>query len=519
MSILLDDVYDRNSRAYNEGYDEFDDNLGGYYEGSIDEELANVDALDEMTDPISFMTEMICECDITMRSMEFNILGEEYMGLRESGYEVPISEASVAGFLNKAQDMLNTAWDNIQKFFKTVLNKIKSALKLDQRFLKAYESKAQGKKTMYKLPSSMAKMQTGHMKAIGKTAEEYFSIVEKLSEELGAAAESGNHSEKDALNVDYIKERLKSVSGKNGIPAFDDISKMKSDTSKEISDSKRDRKEMEVKGGWAVLEFKNGGEARDVIQKAYDKSKSVVTKQMRALKQLERVQRKGGVIGTDASKVVHGAVKSQRFLLKVLNAINKTTVKEVNFYRKELKNIIKKCAGGTMKDSGNFGKAPGDYEPSSMIDRAKEPKESKKKPAKKESGPDYASNYKNAKKNDPNVDYGNFGGERTQTRIGGRAGETAGNVTVANHDISTKKVWPRIDVSSIENVGATVDGGKTYRVKFKDHNGKTRYGTIATADIEKMGTYGWDNRKDFKEAVMMFEANILWDLFDDSVLF
>ena len=137
----------------------FNDVLGfgrsSVYESMMDDtiepEIADMtleNAADIDEDPMDFMLRVAYENHMNMMNLDTAIIAEEYIYLRENGQEMVTEAGKIETVINKCKEMIKKLWEKIQSFFKTVIKKFTDALKLDQRFLDKYESKAAGNKAL-----------------------------------------------------------------------------------------------------------------------------------------------------------------------------------------------------------------------------------------------------------------------------------------------------------------------------------------------------------------------------------
>ena len=109
-------------------------------------ELNDIPDINE--DPMEFVIRVAYENEMNMMKLDQAIIAEEYIYLRENNDDdkIPLSER-IKVIFQSIKKFLDTVWQKVQMFFKSVFNKFIEELELDDKFLKKYKEKAKGKKS------------------------------------------------------------------------------------------------------------------------------------------------------------------------------------------------------------------------------------------------------------------------------------------------------------------------------------------------------------------------------------
>lgn len=330
----------------------FDDVLGmgrtSVFEGAIEPEveeitMESVGEIPSYMDPIEFMTQVACEQEMNMQRLDMAILAEEYMYLRENGEEMVNEAASIQGLIDKFKKGIDWLWENITKFFKEVQKKFDDALKLDDRFLSAYEEKAK-KVTTVKISSAMSANQivnagltsTLGITWLGRVKTEVAGIFNKI-ESLG------KNDTYEALVKTARQNVFKNASWTKGTDnSAKEVMKAFITDNKGDADNKPAPRDVEV--AKAIAGFKASKDAKADLKKAYTENKKAIDQMYKGAKKLESLSKKHRILSTDESKSIHIGVKAINTLGKDLTIINKGMVKTINMKRSAMKQVIVKAA-------------------------------------------------------------------------------------------------------------------------------------------------------------------------------
>ena len=303
-----------------------DDALEPEIAGMTLEEAADID-----DDPMDFMLKVAYENEINMKNLDAAIIAEEYLYLRENGQEMVTEAGKLESIIGRAKEMVQTLWGKIQSFFKAVMKKIDDVLKLDQRFLDKYESKAAGNKATVKGDISLLK--------VGGIASDGVAIMRKIGETAQAEFvvatdnDNPNYSEKD----DFMNLLKKDIGGDVESPK--ELMKLIIKGYKGEKDST-----VTVDANAAISNFKASKKAKEYLKKAYDTNKKNINDWTKGLKKLEASMKKYKVIPTTMSKNVHKSVKNLNKAGTVLTLVNRTFVKAINMSRSFCKAVIIQAA-------------------------------------------------------------------------------------------------------------------------------------------------------------------------------
>lgn len=302
-------------------------------------------------DPMDYMLRVAYENEMNMMNLDSAIVAEEYIYLRENGEEMVTEAGKIESIINKAKTMIQNLWEKIQKFFKTVMDKLDKALKLDQRFIDKYKDKI-GNNTA-KVRGSAGLLGIDYIQekaikiidAVGKVGEEIFN-----KQVANTGAES---TEKD----DAMK-KLATTIGANSL-----VMGISGETPKElmaamIKNYKGEKDTLvEVSGSEALKAFEKTKGAKAAIKTAYDKNKKAINGWIKGLKKYETSAKRYKVIPTEMSKQIHNSIKSLNRVSSVLTLVDRSMVKCINMSRNFCKAAVIQAAAksdpNVAKDSKN----------------------------------------------------------------------------------------------------------------------------------------------------------------------
>lgn len=332
----------------------FDDVLGmgrtsSITEGALEPEveeitMESVEDMPSYMDPMEFMTQVACEQEMNMQRLDMAIMAEEYVYLRENGEEMVNEAASIQGLIDKFKKGIDWLWENITKFFKEVQKKVDGALKLDERFLSAYETKAK-KVTTVDMQMLMGANAVCNVKGTCELGKKYLNEVSKQVaviynkiENLGEkdTYESLLKTARDHIFGDSSYYKNDNSTAKAVMKAFNDDRSKESDTHKMKTETINVQK--------AIDAFKGSKSVKADLKEAYSNNKKAISQMYKGAKKLESLAKKHKVLSTDQSKKIHIGVKVINTLGKELTVINKGMVKSINMKRSLLKKIIVKAA-------------------------------------------------------------------------------------------------------------------------------------------------------------------------------
>lgn len=325
----------------------FDDVLGmgrtsvceGAYEPEVEEiTMESVGEIPSYMDPIEFMTQVACEQEMNMQRLDMAIMAEEYVYLRENGKEMVNEAASVQGIVDKFKKGVDWLWNNITKFFKEVQKKVEEALKLDTRFLAAYETKA--KKV------SNVKFVTVFTPDTIKCANTYSHANEFFKSITGEVAKIYNRVE--SIGADETFESIKKKANANIFGAFAGEDPTAKNVTKYMLNFAKGKDMSPVEKEFSVdtllKDFKDSKNQKELLKSAYTDNKKAINQMYKGAKKLESLAKKHKVLSTDESKKIHIGVKVINSLGRDLTIVNKGMVKIMNQQRSALKKGIVKAA-------------------------------------------------------------------------------------------------------------------------------------------------------------------------------
>lgn len=328
------------------------ESMMGEFEPEVEETtLESVAALDESVDPMDFILQVAYENEMNMKNLDMAIMAEEYMFLRESSKEMIYEDTKMQSIINKFKEGVKWLWENIQKFFKTVMKKIDDTLKLDTRFLDKYKSKAAGKTAMVNGSKELM-----NIKSIGEEGTELIKKIRSSCDLISSNLEKDNTLKADADGT------FNSIYKHIGIEITDENDTPRA-VMRALLKGKKDSKEnQQFKADDAIEQFVLSKSVKEELKAFYNENKNVVNSQIKAAKKMERVAKKFKVIPTDSSKAIHVSVKMLNKLGSVMTLVNRTYVKMINMARAQYKAIIVAAAAKDVKtestsiiDSVEFG--------------------------------------------------------------------------------------------------------------------------------------------------------------------
>lgn len=309
------------------------ESMTGGFEPEVEETtLESVSALDESVDPMDFILQVAYENEMNMKNLDMAIMAEEYMFLRESGQEMVYEGSAITSIIDKFKAGVKWLWENIQKFFKSVMKKIDDALKLDQRFLDKYKKKAAGKTAM--IAGNKALMDTDNVKT---QAELLMNKIADKSREVFDELEKNDN----AISYDTIDDIMKDLGiGENYF----------SNAIKGVAPKKEQQK---FSADEAITQFEKSKKVKDGIKKIYSDNKKVINEHIKAAKKMESAAKKHKIVPTETSKAIHSTVKVLNKLGSTLTLTNKTYVKIINLARAQYKAIIVAAAAKATSENTN----------------------------------------------------------------------------------------------------------------------------------------------------------------------
>lgn len=309
------------------------ESMTGGFEPELEETtLESVSALDESVDPMDFILQVAYENEMNMKNLDMAIMAEEYMFLRESGQEMVYEGSAITSIIDKFKAGVKWLWENIQKFFKSVMKKIDDALKLDQRFLDKYKKKAAGKTAM--IAGNKALMDIDSAKT---QAELLMNKIADKSREVFDELEKNDN----AISYDTIDDIMKDLGiGENYF----------SNAIKGVAPKKEQQK---FSADDAITQFEKSKKVKDGIKKIYSDNKKVINEHIKAAKKMESAAKKHKIVPTETSKAIHSTVKVLNKLGSTLTLTNKTYVKIINLARAQYKAIIVAAAAKATSENTN----------------------------------------------------------------------------------------------------------------------------------------------------------------------
>lgn len=309
------------------------ESMTGGFEPEVEETtLESVAALDESVDPMDFILQVAYENEMNMKNLDMAIMAEEYMFLRESGQEMVYEGSAITSIIDKFKAGVKWLWENIQKFFKSVMKKIDDALKLDQRFLDKYKKKAAGKTAM--IAGNKALMDIDSAKT---QAELLMNKIADKSREVFDELEKNDN----AISYDTIDDIMKDLGiGENYF----------SNAIKGVAPKKEQQK---FSADDAITQFEKSKKVKDGIKKIYSDNKKVINEHIKAAKKMESAAKKHKIVPTETSKAIHSTVKVLNKLGSTLTLTNKTYVKIINLARAQYKAIIVAAAAKATSENTN----------------------------------------------------------------------------------------------------------------------------------------------------------------------
>ena len=326
--------------------------LGRSYlsESSLEPELQydDLDSIDPIDESVmtcdEFMLAVAYQCEANMHAIDMAIAGTEYMALRETGQEMVWEGFSIQSIIDKAKQGVQWLWGQIQKFFKTVIDKFNS-WRIDN-FLKKYKKDAEDKtvniKTKLVLTTKIGTTDINMME-LGKILDTW-NPFDKLATEANNVVKSYQviADQKDSgKGVEDVDAKLKTISStvfndikaKDGkdfdnageaIKALMDSLGIKG-TSNEVND-------VQIETNSAIKFLETFVKDKRKIKDMYEENKKKINDDLKNLKKFEKTVKDHKIFSNDASKAVHNGVKVVQKTGKWLTMCNKALIKAMNAY-------------------------------------------------------------------------------------------------------------------------------------------------------------------------------------------
>lgn len=331
----------------------FDDVLGfgrssvteSMMEDTLEPEIAGMtleEAADIDEDPMDYMLRVAYENEMNMMNLDAAIVAEEYIYLRENGQEMVTEAGKLGSIIEKAKQMIQGLWAKIQAFFKSVLRKIEDKIALDDRFIKKYKDKVQGKYALVKGTASL--MNFTDMK--NKATKIMKDITQLASQEVTNASKTQGAS---FTEKDTFKKRLADKIG--GSDNTEDTAKAAMKIIVKGYTGEKDAKPIRVAGSDAISALESAKSNKRDIQDAYEENKRAINSWLKDLKKLESSLKKFKVIPTEMSKQVHVSVKNLNLAGSALTMVNRSFVKAINMGRNFCKAAIVQAASRQPEDT------------------------------------------------------------------------------------------------------------------------------------------------------------------------
>ena len=299
------------------------------------DDFDSIESLGESVDPMEFILTSIFENEMNMVNIDTAIMCEEYSYLRENGSEMVYEAVSISSIIEKCKAGVLKLWEKIKAFLKKAQEKI--ITKMDDAFLRKYESKAKGKYGSVKGYEGLFNLDSwkGDAKA-------QFEIIAGIANDVYQNAT-------DTVNPKFKKyeEFIRDDAG------GEDMNRLTIEGMfKDIKKNKKDIKSFSADK--AIEVFKNILKSKNEIKKAYEDSKKTVDLQLKALKKMESVAKKFRVLPTETSEKIHEGVKAINKMGSWLAAANRAYMKVMGMAKSQAKAVIVSAAAkdiGTANES------------------------------------------------------------------------------------------------------------------------------------------------------------------------
>lgn len=314
--------------------------MGGFEPEVEETTLESVAALDESVDPMDFILQVAYENEMNMKNLDMAIMAEEYMFLRESSQEMVYEETKMQSIIDKFKSGVKWLWENIQKFFKEVMRKFDEFLKLDQRFLDKYESKAAGNTALYKgWTEDMLDCDD-----LADEAEEYITNIANISDNVFDDLIKSDSNSKYA----DIKSLVGLVFNESPSAVDNNVDIPKEFMKGMLKGAKEGKAERSYKADKIIELFKKSKNARTRLKSCYNANKKAINAQIKTAKKMESNAKRAKIIPTETSKAIHGTIKTLNKLGSIMTLVNRTFVKLINTARSQQKAIIVAAAAKSV---------------------------------------------------------------------------------------------------------------------------------------------------------------------------
>ena len=308
------------------------------------EEAADID-----DDPMDFMLKVAYENEMNMMNLDAAIIAEEYLYLRENGQEMVTEAGKLGSIVEKAKAMILGLWGKIQAFFKSVLRKIEDKIALDERFIKKYKDKVQGKYALVKGVKTLMDFNAMKGNAVGILN----GIKDLASNEVINASKT-----KDATFTEKDKFKKDLADKIGGQTNTEDTARAAMKVIIKGYKPEKDASPIRVSAKDAITALATAKANKREIQDTYDTNKKAINAWLKDLKKLESSLKKFKVIPTEMSKNVHKSVKNLNLAGSALTLVNRSYIKAINMGRSFCKAVIVQAAarqeeGDDEADSGD----------------------------------------------------------------------------------------------------------------------------------------------------------------------
>lgn len=310
------------------------ESMVGEFEPEVEETtLESVAALDESVDPMDFILQVAYENEMNMKNLDMAIMAEEYMFLRESGQEMVYEETKMQSIVAKFKAGVMWLWEQIQKFFKTVLAKIETVVKGDKAFLKKYEAKAAGKTAKIKAFSGIMN--------ISNIAIKTTTLLKDIGTKSGTIYDQCNNG--NYANAKDIDTAL----GFIGLKPTNDKGMTELILEKICPEYKSTKSEQQISANDAITVVRDYADTKKTVKQVYNENKIAINGHLKLAKGLEKDAKDHAVLSTEKSKSIHTVIKVLNKYGSVLTMVNKTYISILNKARAQSRAVIVAAVGQT----------------------------------------------------------------------------------------------------------------------------------------------------------------------------
>lgn len=297
--------------------------------------LESVEMLDEGVEPMDFILQVAYENEMNMKNLDMAIMAEEYMYLRENNEEMVYEATKMESIVAKFKSGVTWLWNQIQKFFKTVMVKIDTIVKDDKPFLEKYAEKAKGKTVKIKAHPGLT-----DVGALVKDTNAFLEKIGKASKDIYTQCKAGNYTNSKSTEAALAFIGLAPVEGKN----------IKVQITEVICPKYNTKVEQKMAANAAIEVVSAYDDSKKTVKAVYEKNKIAINTHLTLAKALEKDAKSKDDTSAEKTKAIHTTIKVLNKYGSVLTLVNKTVVALLNTARSQSRAVIVAAATAADKE-------------------------------------------------------------------------------------------------------------------------------------------------------------------------